>query len=1105
MYANMFAVSYNEGASEDTLAMYDMVVESLAFAINVDDDRLCYASGALVTDSDGNTVACSSDLDCDVESGQECGSVKLKLMRDITRLGDVKDVGRAIDAYGDENGACSDTTAQSCTEDSECPDGETCNPLVPTLPSGTFVASLASSAWESWGTMLGGALGEDLPVDPLNDYSSCGDDATAFAAFNATSCVNETTGAYACPEDSYAYHYRAVGSDGFELYAALEYGSETWFGDYDDDATDAYDYFAAESGSGDSFCDGDTYGASTLCGDGVVGSGETCEIGDTGSASACDLDETDDSDGNGDATDDEDGVVNQICNSTCTGYEASATATCTATSCGNGVVDGSEECDDGAQNGRYGYCGTDCSYASGSYCGDGEVSGSESCDCGNAALQTLAGDGDATATATLAAARPYGGASGSCAGINGEYNMNPNTTCSWDCTAAAAYCGDASVDDTEGETCDGAAETLDSALCTLGYGTWEVFNSSFTPCDSDSDCESGEVCGDGDTTSVDEFVDACPTTEVCIDGPSTVIGLPCDLTAYDCSSSATAGDGVCSSIAYPTSRTRACEDDGSSGDTCELAGSWWYGIDCFASGSCGDGTTDENEECDDGNDTSTDACTGECTENVCGDGYLLEGSEECDEGTANGEGCDASYGSSCSACSTSCRYIASSGDFCGDGETNGDEYCDGDDVPYVYLNATADTPIYATCSTLGATVTADSTIYTCTDAGLCDGGYDTTDGETTSTNGDYCEDSGDCGTGGDCVFPSCATDCASSCPFDTDSAELTVTSNEPGATAEIEATLYSYSSDSTSNIPNAATVTVPSCSAAQNIVADVNYDVTLPDVYLIFVTDTSGSMNATLGSSTRMEVAKDLLTEAVDELYEELGSKMNIALMSFASSVTTDSGFVGEDDESTLLTAIDGYSYGGGTHTYDALDEAKALLDAESDTSNVRKIVVLLSDGSPTGTDGSSKTTSAAYDLMYGTDYELYSVALTTSDSLVEYMNRWSSNTSLTSSSTGTEHDYNQDNLIDYSYSGSTADELEDAYQSIIDSITQGTAVFLTTSGGTTYTSRATLPEGSNVSLPWPAGFSCDDESETDVPLQVTFSGEGTVTLSNLRVDYCAP
>lgn len=90
--------------------------------------------------------------------------------------------------------------------------------------------------------------------------------------------------------------------------------------------------------------------------------------------------------------------------------------------------------------------------------------------------------------------------------------------------------------------------------------------------------------------------------------------------------------------------------------------------DC-TSPACGDSVVNEaaGEECDDGNINNSDECLENCNAASCGDGYVLAGVEECDDG--NDDNAD--------SCLESC--VAAS---CGDGETFvGVEECDdGNDV-----------------------------------------------------------------------------------------------------------------------------------------------------------------------------------------------------------------------------------------------------------------------------------------------------------------------------------------------------------------------------------------------------------------------------------------
>ncbi|PRQ02668.1 hypothetical protein ENSA7_54970 [Enhygromyxa salina] len=109
-------------------------------------------------------------------------------------------------------------------------------------------------------------------------------------------------------------------------------------------------------------------------------------------------------------------------------------------------------------------------------------------------------------------------------------------------------------------------------------------------------------------------------------------------------------------------------------------------------GECGDGVLDNGEQCDDGNNLDTDACTNACTLAFCGDGVVEDGVEECDDANTDntdtcvegcvaqqcgdgyvgpGEGCDDGNTVDDDECSNTCALAS-----CGDGMLALGEECD---------------------------------------------------------------------------------------------------------------------------------------------------------------------------------------------------------------------------------------------------------------------------------------------------------------------------------------------------------------------------------------------------------------------------------------------
>ncbi len=343
--------------------------------------------------------------------------------------------------------------------------------------------------------------------------------------------------------------------------------------------------------------------------------------------------------------------------------------------CGDGVLNGTETCDDGAANGTYGYCLADCS-GQGPYCGDSSLDNPpEDCDDGNSDNT----DGCVAGCVTASCGDGYvhsgveqcddgnsvddDGCSNSCTlpgcgdGIvqpgeqcdDGASNSNttPNA-CRTNCQLPS--CGDSVVDPAYGEACDdGNIVNTDSC----------VSNCQLNVCGDGFVYSGVEECDAGAANS-NTVPDACRTTcvapscgdgvmdtgEACDDG-NTTPGDGCSATC----TLATCGDGVLDT-------GEECDDGASNSDTTPDA----CRTTC-QSASCGDGVTDSGEACDDGNTINTDACSNVCELPSCGDGIVQVG-EECDDGGANSD-------TTPNACRTTCVAAA-----CGDGVTDTGEACD---------------------------------------------------------------------------------------------------------------------------------------------------------------------------------------------------------------------------------------------------------------------------------------------------------------------------------------------------------------------------------------------------------------------------------------------
>jgi cysteine-rich repeat protein len=250
--------------------------------------------------------------------------------------------------------------------------------------------------------------------------------------------------------------------------------------------------------------------------------------------------------------------------------------------CGNGAREMNETCDDGTNNGMYGYCNSSCT-GMGPRCGDSVQNGPEQCDdgnnsnldeCLNACTNPTCGDGHVRANVE------------SC----DDGNMSNTDACLSTC--AMASCGDGFVrmgvepcDDGNQANTDACLTTCEIASCGDGFAQTGV-----------------EACDDGNMTNTDGCLNICKA--------------------------ASCGDG------FTHMGVEGCDDGNTvETDTC---------TNMCVSTSCGDGVVDVGvEQCDDGNKVDSDACRSNCVDARCGDGAIQFGVEECDDGNADaGDGCD---------------------------------------------------------------------------------------------------------------------------------------------------------------------------------------------------------------------------------------------------------------------------------------------------------------------------------------------------------------------------------------------------------------------------------------------------------------------------------
>ncbi len=314
--------------------------------------------------------------------------------------------------------------------------------------------------------------------------------------------------------------------------------------------------------------------------------------------------------------------------------------------CGNGVLDPGEECDDGDHDNTDDcpddfVTGGTCQSAT---CGDGLVwSGHEDCDDGN----TESVDGCSSDCKLESCGNGVVDTGEDC-----DSGGQDTASCDSDCTTPA--CGDGHLNTAAGEECDSGGQ--DTASC-------------------DSDCTrpacgdgyrnqvAGEACDDGNTQAGDGCSPDCKL-ESCGNGVVDE-GEDCDSGGQDtasCDSDCTAP--ACGDRHVNTAAGEQCDEGGVDATNCDS--------DCTAV-ECGDGHLNRaaGEGCDDGNTVAGDGCSPQCRIEACGNGVLDPG-EECDDGGVDTTNCD----SDCTAPACGDRHVnTAAGEQCDDGNTVAGDGC----------------------------------------------------------------------------------------------------------------------------------------------------------------------------------------------------------------------------------------------------------------------------------------------------------------------------------------------------------------------------------------------------------------------------------------------
>ncbi len=462
-FSNIILFSINADAQSETRQVFEQMLGNLRFNTNLTNYGYCENN----VEQFGASTTCKTDFDC--PRGQVCANQKIKVQRNYQRLRDLKDISVVLGQYFNANNR------------------------YPSLSSGSYLPGQTLSTWPAW-TAFSNAVNYALNPDPINKMPIVGTcSVTRGKICTGDSSLNDdvvcptgehciihepNTGwstvdrrfSFACHPSSSVYRYMFnTSTAGFEVRAHLEEpfatlgplrGFSYW-------SLFKQNYFGSDwskfiiDGANGACITGEEISTVTQgsCGDGQVnlGKGEQC---DPPGAKQYNTDAC--------ATGGANASV-KTCQSNCT-WSSAANIPCSGLvrTCGNGVLEPGEACDQGRFNGTYNHCNSACTgfeNNTNGRCGDAIAQekneicdimkprtsgGLGICSDGTKKGEYCANDAECQSTVNNGV--------GVCKTPNVvgvRYGKTKTESCNFDCQSRGPYCGDGIVQPEFGEECDG--------------------------------------------------------------------------------------------------------------------------------------------------------------------------------------------------------------------------------------------------------------------------------------------------------------------------------------------------------------------------------------------------------------------------------------------------------------------------------------------------------------------------------------------------------------------------------------------------------------------------------------------------------------------------